>query len=381
MYPFFRSLLFRLDPEVAHQLTLQAIRFAGNFPPSRWFLTQLYKVPPKPVHAFGLSFKNPVGLAAGYDKDAVAIRGLSTLGFGHVEVGTVTPKPQPGSPRPRVFRLPEDEAVINRMGFPGRGAAFMLKSLRGRQSNPQFGGGMIRLAWDVTAAKPRPLSSKPQKDVVLGINLGKNKDTPNEEAVLDYLELLQVFAPYADYLAINISSPNTVGLRQLQGRAALEGLLMQLDIQRKMEEQSLEKRIPLLVKLAPDLSEGELDDAVGVILAARMDGIIVTNTTLGREGLTRRPEPVEGSRHRDELGGLSGSPLRARSEAVLCQAAKRVDGKIPIISVGGIMNPEDARRRFDLGATLIQLYTGLIYQGPGLVKRIVERDNQSSPVD
>src|SRR5215211_3965143 len=162
MYPFLRSLLFRLDPESAHQLTLQAIRFAGNFPPSYWFLSRLYKAPPNRVQAFGLTFKNPVGLAAGYDKDAVALRGLSTLGFGHLEVGTVTPTPQPGSPRSRIFRLPEDEAVINRMGFPGRGAAFMIKSLRGRQSNPQF-GGMIRLAWDVTAAKPRQLSSKPKK--------------------------------------------------------------------------------------------------------------------------------------------------------------------------------------------------------------------------
>src|SRR5215212_12084198 len=159
MYPFFRSFLFRLDPEVAHQLTLQAIRFAGNFTPSRWFLSQLFKTSSKPVQAFGLTFKNPVGLAAGYDKDAVAIRGLSTLGFGHLEVGTVTPKPQPGNPRPRVFRLPEDEAVINRMGFPGKGAAFMLKSLRGRQRNSPFAGGILRTALDVTAAKPRPNAS------------------------------------------------------------------------------------------------------------------------------------------------------------------------------------------------------------------------------
>ena len=363
MYSFFRSLLFRLDPELAHQLTLRAIRFAGNVPTSRWFLTQLYKAPSKPVQAFGLTFKNPVGLAAGYDKDAIAIRGLSTLGFGHVEVGTVTPKPQPGNPRPRVFRLPEEEAVINRMGFPGKGAAFMVKSLRGRQSNPQFGGGMIRLALDVTSAKPRPARSARRRDMILGINLGKNKDTPNEEAVLDYLELLQCFAPYADYLAINISSPNTVGLRQLQGRAALEGLLTQLDIQRKMEEQTLEKRIPLLVKLAPDLSEAELDDALDVFLATYMDGIIVTNTTLAREGLR--------SKHRGEAGGLSGSPLRLRSESVLCQVMKRVDGKVPVVSVGGIMNPDDAKRRLDLGATLIQIYTGLIYQGPGLVKKIL----------
>ena len=365
MYPFFRSLLFRLDPEVAHQLTLQAIRFAGKFPPSRWFLTQLYKAPAQPVQAFGLTFKNPIGLAAGYDKDAVAIRGLSTLGFGHLEVGTVTPKPQPGNPRPRVFRLPEDEAVINRMGFPGKGAGFMVKSLKGRQGNLAFGGGMLRMALDVTSARPRPVASAPRNSLILGINLGKNKDTPNEEAVLDYLELLQCFAPYADYLAINISSPNTVGLRQLQGRATLEGLLAQLDIQRKMEEQALEKRIPLLVKLAPDLSEGELDDAVEVILAAHMDGIIVTNTTLAREGLR--------SKNQGESGGLSGSPLRLRSEAVLCQVMRRVDGKVPVVSVGGIMKPEDAKRRLALGATLIQLYTGLIYQGPGLVKQILKQ--------
>jgi dihydroorotate dehydrogenase len=174
---------------------------------------------------------------------------------------------------------------------------------------------------------------------------------------------LQGLAPYADYLAINVSSPNTVGLRQLQGRAALEGLLTQLYAQRQFEEKKLNKRLPLLVKLAPDLSESELDEAVDVILGTHMDGLIVTNTTLGREGI--------GPKHRDESGGLSGSPLRLRSEAVLCQAVKRVAGKIPIVSVGGIMNPEDAKRRLDLGATLIQVYTGLIYQGPGLVKNIL----------
>jgi dihydroorotate dehydrogenase len=225
--------------------------------------------------------------------------------------------------------------------------------------------GPLRLALDATSAKPGSVDSKHRDEVVLGINLGKNKDTPNEEAILDYLELLQVFARYADYLAINISSPNTVGLRQLQGRLALEGLLTQLDIQRKIEEKALEKRVPLLVKLAPDLSEQELDDAVDVILRTHMDGIIVTNTTLGREGLR--------SKHRGESGGLSGSPLRLRSEAVLCQVMKRLDAKIPVVSAGGIMNSDDAKRRLDLGATLIQIYTGLIYAGPGLVKKIMER--------
>jgi len=339
MYPFFRSLLFRLDPETAHHLTLQLMEI-GGLEPIHTILRAIFYAPPRPVNAFGLTFRNPVGLAAGYDKDALAIRGLSALGFGHLEAGTVTPRPQPGNPRPRLFRLPEDEAVINRMGFPGEGSAFVL-------------GNLKRL--NVRSLK--------RSNVVLGINIGKNKDTPNEEAVLDYLELLQCFAPHADYLAINISSPNTVGLRQLQGRAALEGLLTQLHAQRQFEEKKLSKRLPLLVKLAPDLSGSELNDAVDVILATHMDGVIVTNTTLGREGLT--------SGQRGEAGGLSGSPLRLRSEAVLDQVVKRVGGRIPIVSVGGIMNPEDAKRRLDLGATLLQVYTGLIYRGPGLVKKII----------
>jgi dihydroorotate dehydrogenase len=359
MYKLLRPLLFRLAPETAHQLTLQAVRFAGKFPPSYRLLVQLYRAPARPVEAFGISFKNPIGLAAGYDKDGIALRGLASLGFGHVEVGTVTPMPQPGNPSPRVFRLPEDEAVINRMGFPGNGSAYMARSLQGRQKRI----GLFRSVLG-TSSKNRQ-QDKPNRpnQVVLGINIGRNKSTPNEEAVLDYLSLLQIFAPHADYLAINISSPNTVGLRQLQGRAALEGLLTQLDIQRRMEEKKLEKHVPLLVKLAPDLSEEELNDALAVILSTHMDGIIATNTTLEREGLS--------SSNRGETGGLSGSPLRVRSEAVLSHLVKQVDGKIPIVSVGGIMNPEDAKRRFDLGATLIQVYTGLVYQGPGLVKKIL----------
>ena len=358
MYPFFRSLLFRLDPETAHQLTLRAIRVAGEIPPARWMLTQLFTGPAQPLHAFGLTFKNPVGLAAGYDKDAEAIMGLGTLGFGHVEVGTVTPRPQPGNPYPRVFRLPEDEAVINRMGFPSLGSEFVQKRL-----SASFRGGALQKF--IRRFKRNTAGTLKKGDVILGINLGKNKDTPIEETVLDYLELLQSFATYADYLAINISSPNTVGLRQLQGRAALEGLLTQLHAQRQFEEKRLNKRLPLLVKLAPDLSEKDLEEAIDVILAAQMDGIIVTNTTLARDGLR--------SVHRGETGGLSGSPLRLKSESVLCQTVKQVNGRVPIVSVGGIMNPEDAKRRLELGATLIQLYTGLIYQGPGLVKNILKQ--------
>lgn len=340
MYQLFRPLLFRLEPETAHQLTLQLLRVAGLIPPVVWVLQRMYAAPSMPVRAFGLFFKNPVGLAAGYDKDAVAIRGLSALGFGHVEVGTVTPQPQPGNPRPRVFRLIEDQAVINRMGFPGLGSAHMTENLK------KTGTGFFK----------RP-------DALIGVNIGRNKDTPNEDAVLDYLALLQIFAPHADYLAINISSPNTPGLRQLQGQKALEALLKQLHVQQKMEANKLRKRLPLLVKLAPDLSEAELNDAVDVILDAYMDGIIVANTTLERQGLM--------SKHRGESGGLSGSPLRLRSETVLRHVVKRVNERAPIVSVGGIMDAEDAKRRLEVGATLIQLYTGLIYQGPGLVKKIL----------
>jgi dihydroorotate dehydrogenase len=361
MYQFLRPLLFRLEPEVAHQLTLRALRIAGNVSPLKRLLTRFNRSPSKPVQTFGLTFKNPVGLAAGYDKDAVAVRGLDALGFGHVEVGTVTPKPQPGNPRPRLFRLVEDEAVINRLGFPSRGSEFVQKRLDPflRQSLPENFFGSIPFSRRLVARRIE------KGDLILGINLGKNKGTPNEDAVLDYLELLQNFAPYGDYLAINISSPNTAGLRQLQGRAALEALLNPLDLQRKLEEQKLKKKIPLLVKLAPDLSAAELDEAIDVILSTNMDGIIATNTTLARGGLR--------SNYREEDGGLSGSPLRVRSEAALRQILARLEGRIPVISVGGIMTPEDAKRRLDMGAALIQVYTGLIYQGPGLVKKILEQ--------
>lgn len=354
MYPFIRPLLFRLEPETAHAVTLQGLRVLGAIAPLRWIVAQLYKCPPRPVQAFGLTFKNPVGLAAGYDKDGVAMHGLAALGFGHIEIGTVTPLPQAGNPKPRMFRLVEDEAVINRLGFPGRGSEFVQ-----RQLNPSLGEGWVERLIGFSIRRPvvhRPLPA------ILGVNLGRNKDTPNEEAVLDYLALLQNFAAYADYLAINVSSPNTVGLRQLQGREALEGLLAQLHAQRLLEQERMKRRLPLLVKLAPDLSEGELDEAVDAILRTGMDGVIATNTTLARQGLR--------SQLQSEAGGLSGSPLRVRSEAILRKVVRRVDGKLPIISVGGIMGPEDARRRLEMGAALIQIYTGLVYRGPGLVKGI-----------
>lgn len=343
MYPLLRSFLFRLDAETAHQLTLQSLRMAGNLPLSNWFLRQIYKAPSKPVQAFGLTFQNPVGLAAGYDKDGIALRGLAALGFGHVEIGTVTPRPQPGNPKPRVFRLVEDEAVINRMGFPGKGMEYVSRQLSVKSD---------------------------QLPVIVGVNLGKNKDTPLEEAAHDYIELMRRFMFLADYLTINISSPNTVGLRRLQGREMLEGLLGAIKKEREtaltpsISPAGSGGRLPILVKLSPDLGDDELEDALGVILEQGMDGVIATNTTLAREGLR--------SRLRAEAGGLSGSPLRGRSEAVLSQVVRLVNGRIPVVSVGGISNPDEAKKRLALGASLVQVYTGLIYRGPGLVREIVK---------
>ena len=346
MYPLFRPYLFKLDPENAHHLTLQSVRLAGIFAPARWFLQALFTAPEKPVEVFGLKFKNAVGLAAGYDKDSVAVHGLAALGFGHLEIGTVTPRPQPGNPRPRVFRLVEDQAVINRMGFPGQGAesvaAHLQKALRGRRPGSASGKNALP---------------------IIGVNLGKNKDTPLEEAADDYVSLMKSFSSLADYLAINISSPNTAGLRRLQSREMLETLLSAIAGERRANASTHGRHIPILVKLAPDLSDDELDDALDVILRGGMDGVIATNTTLGRAGLR--------SRHQNETGGLSGEPLRVRSEAVLAQVLKRLDGRIPVVSAGGIMSPEDAKRRLDMGAALVQVYTGLVYAGPGLVQKII----------
>jgi dihydroorotate dehydrogenase len=361
MFRLFQPLLFRMDPERAHALTLVLLRIAGTAPPTRWAMQLAYHGPSKPVRAFGLNFKNPVGLAAGYDKDAVAVRGLAALGFGHVEVGTITPLPQAGNPKPRLFRLAEDEAIINRMGFPSRGSAYAQKRL-----NPGTGSWLAEMvgAGGYSQAARDARALRRTVGCIVGVNLGKNSKTPNGQAVLDYLDLLQSFASLADYLTINVSSPNTVGLRELQGRRALEGLLTQLHEQRRLEQTRIKRRLPLLVKLAPDLTEAELDDAVEAILQTHMDGIIVTNTTTGREHLTS----AEGAQE----GGLSGSPLRTRSEEVLKGVVQRVAGEIAVVSAGGIMTPEDARRRLDLGAALVQIYTGLVYRGPGLVKAMLK---------
>jgi dihydroorotate dehydrogenase len=339
---FLRPALFRMDPEAAHHLTLRLLRLSAAVPLVLPILRRMFQPerPPRPVSVFGLTFPNRVGLAAGYDKEAEVIPGLCSLGFGHLEIGTITPRPQPGNPKPRVFRLPPDHAVINRMGFPGSGAQAGVRNLlRLRGQNGVYAGS------------------------VLGVNLGKNKDTPLEKAVDDYLVLMKAFAPYAGFLAINVSSPNTPGLRQLQSRANLEDLLGQISTQRRALLPGLGRPLPVLVKLAPDLSWAEIDDALAAVESSGMDGVIATNTTLARTGLTA---PKAG-----ETGGLSGAPLRKRSTEVIAYIARHTS--LPVIGVGGIMRPDDAQEKLDAGAVMVQVYTGMIYAGPGLVQEILNQ--------
>ncbi len=346
LYPLIRRLFFLLPPERAHALTLRALALTGRIPPAAALLRRLAGAPPRPVEAFGLVFPNPVGLAAGYDKDGAALRGLAALGFGHLEIGTVTPRPQPGNPKPRLFRLPAEQALVNRMGFPSRGASALARRLR-------------------AARLPR--------GVVIGVNIGKNKETPNEQAVQEYLSLLDTFAPLADYLAVNISSPNTAGLRDLQRRAALETLLGALHARRQARFPG--GAIPILVKLSPDLTPAQLDAALEAALRSGMDGVILTNTTVSRPGVQAHPLAAE-------RGGLSGAPLRSLSEDALRSALRLLDGRLPVVSVGGILTPEDARRRLDMGAALVQVYTGLVYRGPFLARDIVRRlPPASAPAD
>lgn len=338
LYPLLRQLLFCFDPETIHGATLQAIRAVAAIPVGRFLLRRLFAVPDGrfQVQAFGLTFRHPVGLAAGYDKNGIAVEGLACLGFSHIEVGTVTPLPQRGNPRPRVFRLPEDRAIINRMGFPGDGA-------------------------EVVA---RRLSRLPRgRDYLVGVNIGKGLDTPLEEAARDYIALVRAFHPYADYLAVNVSSPNTLGLRQLQSRHYLQGLLVAILSECRALEKTTGRRVPLLVKVAPDLTWQELDDVLDVLLAARADGVIATNTTVSREGVT---SPLG-----REEGGLSGAPLRQRATAMVQYIHEHAGARLPVVAVGGIFTARDALEKLEAGACLVQVYTGLIYEGPGIVGRIL----------
>lgn len=328
MYQHLRPWLFKVDPERVHDWTLRLVRLAGQLPPVRGLLRALYEVndPQLEVSAFGLRFKNPIGLAAGYDKNGVAVAGLSALGFGHIEIGTVTRRPQIGNPQPRLHRV-SDAALINSMGFPNVGARALKIDRAGSECR-------------------------------VGVNIGKGKDTPLDQAAEEYAALFEEVQPLADYVTINVSSPNTLQIRRLQARDYLDGLLSQVARRRD----ALAPRKPVLVKIAPDLSEAEIDDVLAAIDLAGIDGLIATNTTLGRGGVP--------DRCRELKGGLSGSPLSARSTEVIRYVARRTQGRLPIIGVGGVMDAAGAIEKLEAGATLIQLYTGLVYAGPSLVKDI-----------
>jgi dihydroorotate dehydrogenase len=321
-----RPVLFRLgggDPERAHELTLRRLARLG--PAARAVLRRRYAVR-RPVEAFGVTFPNPVGLAAGMDKDGVALPAWPALGFGFVEVGTVTAEAQPGNPKPRLFRLPDSAAVINRKGFNNAGAA----ALAGR------------------------LAALGPLDVPLGISLGKSKVTPLEDAVDDYVRSYTLLRPYADYIAVNVSSPNTPGLRTLQDKAHLAALLG-----------ALVGKTPVLVKISPDLTDPAIAEVLDVCLAYGAAGIIATNTTLRRDGLAPADQPLAG-----EAGGLSGRPLTERARKVVHFVSQETGGRLPIIGVGGILDADDAARLFDAGAALVQLYTGFVYRGPALVRAV-----------
>ncbi len=334
-------LLRRVEAEGAHDLTMQALTVAQRWPVGRLLLRQLAgEVPQRPVNAFGLQFPNELGLAAGFDKNAQAPLSLALLGFGHVEVGTVTPWRQPGNERPRIYRLPEECALINRMGFPNEGMTRVASRLRRLKAR--------------AGSNPAPF--------VLGVSLGKQKETALVHAVDDYVMVMRAVYPYADYLAVNVSSPNTPGLRQLQGGRYLQSLLGRLQ-EENVRLAGDGKRRPVLLKIAPDLSWADIDEILEAAEAQGIDGVIVTNTTLDRPGLGPRASKLE--------GGLSGDPLAARSLELTRYVCRQMDGRLPVISVGGVSTAHDVRTRLEAGACLVQLYTALVYEGPTLPGRIL----------
>ncbi|NVK58258.1 MAG: quinone-dependent dihydroorotate dehydrogenase [Alteromonadaceae bacterium] len=333
MYELIQKTLLKCEPEKSHDFSIKWLHRTQRTP-----LAAFYRetTPDKPVTVAGVTFRNPVGLAAGLDKNGECIDAFAAMGFGFIEVGTVTPRPQAGNPKPRLFRLPEKKAIINRMGFNNKGVDYLVEQVKASRY-----------------------------DGALGINIGKNKDTEDANALDDYLICLNKVYQYASYVTINISSPNTPGLRNLQYGEALEGLLSGLkDAQRTLTDKH-GKYVPLFIKIAPDLSQEEVESIGASLLKCEMDGVIATNTTLSREAVT-------GLEHAQEAGGLSGEVLAEQSQLVTTQLSKALGGKIPIIGVGGIHDVETAKARMQAGAQLVQVYTSFIYQGPGLIKQLVE---------
>ncbi|MET1255936.1 quinone-dependent dihydroorotate dehydrogenase [Aliikangiella maris] len=332
-YPLIRNLLFCLDAEKTHDLTLSWLNKIQHSA-FKGLITQ--KLVEDPVTLFGIRFPNKLGLAAGLDKNGACIDAFAAMGFGHIEVGTVTPRPQPGNPKPRLFRLPQANGIINRFGFNNLGVDQLIANVK----QSQYTG-------------------------VLGINIGKNFDTPVEKAVDDYLICLEKVYPYASYITVNISSPNTANLRQLQFGEALSQLLSAIRTKQDSLAQQFGRRIPVLIKIAPDLSKVEIESLAKTFVDHQVDGIIATNTTFSRAG-------VEHLKYADEQGGLSGRPVFEQSTQVLAQLVKFIDGAFPVIGVGGIDSVATAQQKIQAGASLVQIYSGFIYQGPGLIPQIAK---------
>jgi dihydroorotate dehydrogenase len=332
MYKLIRNILFKLDAELTHDLSINNLRRFSNTPLDiLWRQKQVQKS----VDVLGLKFPNPVGLAAGLDKNGECINAFAAMGFGFIEIGTVTPKPQEGNPKPRLFRLPQAQAIINRMGFNNHGVDRLVENVK-----------------------------KARYDGILGINIGKNKDTPNEKGKDDYIHCMKKVYQHANYITVNISSPNTPGLRELQYGDALDDLLGSLRSEQEDLGAKYHKRVPMLVKIAPDLDMLAIKQIAGSLIKNQIDGVIATNTTLEREA-------VKGLEHCDEAGGLSGVPVKEKSLYVVEKLNEIVAGKLPIIGVGGINSAESAKAKMDAGASLVQIYSGFIYEGPSLIKKII----------
>lgn len=333
-----RPFLFLFDPEKIHHFTFSALKFFGGIPLAKSLLRLFfsYDSPKLERELFGIKFKNPIGLAAGFDKDAKLIDELACLGFGFIEIGTLTPQPQPGNDKPRLFRLPKDQALINRMGFNNEGVLAAVERLKKRNS-----------------------------DVIVGGNIGKNKITPNEKAVDDYNYCFEALYPHVDYFVVNVSSPNTPGLRELQEKEPLKNLMLHV----KALSAQKQKSKPVLLKIAPDLTPSQLDDIIEILLATKTDGVIATNTTISREGLVTSSETIS----KIGNGGLSGKPVKEKSTQVISYLRSKLGKNYPIIGIGGIMTPEGALEKINAGADLVQIYTGFIYEGPGFAKRICKK--------
>jgi len=333
---FLKPLLFLFPPEKAHYLTIFLLKFTLAIPVLSWLFKSWYRVDDERLKRslFGLTFENPIGLAAGFDKEGKYYEAMSSLGFGFIEVGTVTPKGQAGNPQPRLFRLPQDEGLINRMGFNNEGMDALVERLK----------------------RKRP------KNLIIGGNIGKNKVTPNEQATEDYILCFEKLFPYVDYFVVNVSSPNTPNLRALQDKEPLTKLLSTLQGLNQQKEQAK----PILLKIAPDLTDSQLDDIIDIVQDTKIDGVIATNTTISRADLKTPESTIKTIGN----GGLSGKPVRQRSTEVIRYLNEKSHGNLTIIGVGGISSPQDAIEKLEAGASLIQIYSGLVYEGPSLIKRI-----------